>query len=660
MKFTAKLFALTLLIIIFVLGMLVTLVDPNDYKPQIQEIAEQKLNRKLLLTGDLAWTLFPRLGLSVGEFTIKNPSTFDTKDLLLVKSASIDIDVMPLFKGEIQFGMVKLNGLQVNLVSTGNGKSNLDNIGSPSEKTSKNAEQPISKNNITETNAEEEAPFFKINNSSIDGVKITNTTITHQDLVKKSISNIKISEINIGHFSIGKKTTLELSTNMQASNLNVQFDLKSTLLISKHFSEVHLTNLSINSTLKGKDLPKESINLQLSTDLLYEITKKRLELSKLAFKVDDIDITGELSIQDAKKVKVRYKLFTNKIDLTPYIPAQAATQKPIKSTKKNKQTVSPVAKQKPALSKVEPDLTFINDLDIKGDLVINGLIFKKIKIGKITNHLIINNGKMKLKPLTAQLYSGTAYVDGTVSSNNKYQITTKVSKLKALPLLSDSLDVNSLSGIASFNFKGKGTGLSEYKIMHKLSGRGAFKLTEGKLYGINISQELRVFKAKLSDQYTENKNYQKQTDFASLKGGFNIKKGIIRNQHLTMQSPVATLQGKGVIQLIPETLDYKLNIKPKNKSKSKNQLTDFSNISIPLLIKGSFTNPQFSIDSDAALKALLKEKEAALKLEAKKRLKKDQDKLQKKLDKQLDKHLDKETKDKVNKEVNRIFNKWLN
>ncbi|MAT52437.1 MAG: AsmA family protein, partial [Porticoccaceae bacterium] len=48
------------------LAYLTIAVDPNDYRPQIEEAA-QKQGVSLELKGELGWSLWPRLAIDVGE-----------------------------------------------------------------------------------------------------------------------------------------------------------------------------------------------------------------------------------------------------------------------------------------------------------------------------------------------------------------------------------------------------------------------------------------------------------------------------------------------------------------------------------------------------------------------------------------------------------------
>ena len=42
-------------------------INPNTFKPQIEQIVQQETGRSLTLTGDLRWKFFPNVGLHIGQ-----------------------------------------------------------------------------------------------------------------------------------------------------------------------------------------------------------------------------------------------------------------------------------------------------------------------------------------------------------------------------------------------------------------------------------------------------------------------------------------------------------------------------------------------------------------------------------------------------------------
>ena len=698
MKLLIKLSLLIVTLLILAIGMLLVIVNPNDYKDEIQAQVKSSINRDLHIKGDIGWTLYPQFGFSSGEIILDNLTTFNKPHLLKIENSSLGIHLLPLLKGEISIAKLTLNGFQLTLLKDKNGHSNLDNMvaksAAPVKGTNSLVEQSEKKDN--------ENTFFKINKTQLAGININNALIEIDDQQTGSNQKIEIKEIKLGQFSLNKETELTINSKIVIDDLQAELKLTALLLVNSDLSNIKLNKFQLNTELSADALPNGQLTSLLKTDINVAVKSKHISLrnfdlsaviiadnlpnkkitthvnadidyrleSQLAaikslnIKVDNnIEIAGDMSIQTSNITKIRYDLIGNKWDLNPYLS---------KSSSKNSDTTTPIISDSKIkgdsntkkIVELEPDLSFLHNLDVDGHLKIAGIKVDNLKIGEIKNRLIINKGKAQIKPLTAVLYKGLLTVNGEVDEKkgrNKYKLSTTLRHVQIQPLLIDAADIDLISASTSLNFSGKGQGLTSIKIKRGLIGKGDFKLLDGELYGVNIPQEIRILKAKLSGKKVPSSDAVKKTDFASLTGKFTINKGLINNQKLLMLSPVMRLDGLGLVNILKESLDYKLSISPLSRSKADTDYVDLNGLSIPMLIKGSFTDPKITLDTDGALKDQLKARAESLKKEAKAKLKVEQKRLQEKADKALKKHqdkLDKKTQDKIKKESKRLEDKF--
>ena len=61
MKLFVKLFAALLALLILSVIVLVSVIDPNDYKEEIQTQVKNNTGRDLFINGDINWTFYPKL-----------------------------------------------------------------------------------------------------------------------------------------------------------------------------------------------------------------------------------------------------------------------------------------------------------------------------------------------------------------------------------------------------------------------------------------------------------------------------------------------------------------------------------------------------------------------------------------------------------------------
>ena len=107
---------------------LVTLVDPNDYKAEIAARVKQHTGRDLLLRGDLELVFYPWLGMKTGPLELSNREGFGPAPMLAVDQASLTIKLLPLLKKRVEIDTVLLDAPQITLSRNADGTANWDDL----------------------------------------------------------------------------------------------------------------------------------------------------------------------------------------------------------------------------------------------------------------------------------------------------------------------------------------------------------------------------------------------------------------------------------------------------------------------------------------------------------------------------------------------------
>jgi AsmA protein len=117
----------TLLVLaVAVIIAVVTLVDPDRFRPAMVAAVQQSTGRALTLDGDVALKLLPCCAVEVTRAALGNPEGFDAAEpFLRVESARLAIRLWPLLtRREVEIGTVRVAGLQANLVGRKDGSNN--------------------------------------------------------------------------------------------------------------------------------------------------------------------------------------------------------------------------------------------------------------------------------------------------------------------------------------------------------------------------------------------------------------------------------------------------------------------------------------------------------------------------------------------------------
>ncbi|WNJ95732.1 AsmA family protein [Vibrio ruber] len=107
---------------------LVTVVDPNQFKPLIVEQTKKATGMDVVIGGDISWQFFPAIGFQIDDVSLRNPSGFQRQNLLHVSHLSIDVAVMPLLDKELDIGSINLDGADIQIETLRDGTTNLDSL----------------------------------------------------------------------------------------------------------------------------------------------------------------------------------------------------------------------------------------------------------------------------------------------------------------------------------------------------------------------------------------------------------------------------------------------------------------------------------------------------------------------------------------------------
>jgi len=97
---------------------LVTLVNPNNYKPLMVNLFHQATGREIKLDGDISWKIMPGIGLHLNQVSITNPSSFKTTEsnFLTINKIDVSLDILPLLFHKTIISELSLNGMKLNLL----------------------------------------------------------------------------------------------------------------------------------------------------------------------------------------------------------------------------------------------------------------------------------------------------------------------------------------------------------------------------------------------------------------------------------------------------------------------------------------------------------------------------------------------------------------
>ena len=185
--------------------------DPDNIRDELEAFVAERTGREFSIDDELALTLYPWLGIETGRMRLGHAPGFGGDDFASVESATVRVRLLPLFRGQMEFGDVVLDGLELNLARDADGLDNWsDLLGLPSADGTGGAITTGQGAPGAPVGAAEE-PFFS--DVGIAGIDIRNGIV----FWRENIDEVQyiLSDISLGTGPIAAGEAVELDLELQ-------------------------------------------------------------------------------------------------------------------------------------------------------------------------------------------------------------------------------------------------------------------------------------------------------------------------------------------------------------------------------------------------------------------------------------------------------------
>ncbi len=684
--------AIGLILISLIIGPFIVamVVNPNDYKDDISELVEAQTGRTLTINGDISYSVYPWLGLRLGELQLSNSAVkgFSKKTFAKIKSADVRMKIMPLFSNKMEVDKIMLTGLNLNLEKNKHGIGNWQDLMAQTDAkkqlapaTTKSAPVDTAQDSnikmllpaiagleLINANVnwldKQSGQQYQLRDFNFTTGVIANNTPTNIDvnfsfkanqpelsgstnLTAKILFNIEKQSITISSLKLKQAITqkmqqpnnlkLELSSDVIKADMTTQMasisNLKITVLGVELKTSLNAKNILKDIKVNGKlsineinpssilqtlniQLPKmadSTVFQQAKLDIRFKAGLNKVALSKVTMLFDDTKLSGNITLRNFTKPKLRYKLHLDEINVDRYLTPQVTPQKT--NTKLKKQT-TPVANS-PELPLPIP-IELLRSLNIKGTLTIGKAVVSKLRTHDIKLKLLARKGIVRLYPISAKMYKGRYKGDIKLNVQKKMPVVTlneKITGVSFNPMVTDFMGEDYLSGYGSGSAKLTTKGLTISAFTKNLNGNVSFNIKNAQLKYLKptsmLSNEIKSQISKYNKKpYKKKKDKDTPDVFKVMKGSFQIKNGIAHNRDFVTKSRDVNITGKGYVDLVKRFVNYKVNFllqKPKTNDKEINAYLKRSPITN--VIKGPFTNLSYNnFNTEPLISNYIKEK----------------------------------------------------
>jgi AsmA protein len=178
--------------------------NPNDFKPTIIKLVQEKTGRTLTLDGDINMAFWPKLGIDLGRVSLSEQAS--QKPFASVARAKVSLAILPLLQKKLVVGTVYLDGVQATLIQHADGSNNFADL----------------------FDGDSNATF----SYDIDGLIVKNSRLDYVN--EASNSRIQLSNLSIKTGRIVQDQAVDLAADFlleaQAAKLKTKVNLQARLL----------------------------------------------------------------------------------------------------------------------------------------------------------------------------------------------------------------------------------------------------------------------------------------------------------------------------------------------------------------------------------------------------------------------------------------------
>lgn len=625
------------------------MVDPNDFRAQIENSVSENTGRVFTVEGELELSVFPWLGISTGKLALANAPGFEEQPFAQIVESNIKIKLLPLLFREIEISEIVLKGLELNLSKNAQGQTNwadLVALLATKDESSKNPLKLLQIAGISIKHAniswddQQTAQFITVKDVNLKTEKFAFDTAVATELsfsvhnrqpalmqtvnlsadliVNEALDNIKLKHLKLKTLMEGKSipthkliatltseasldlkqqqlilSTLQLTSNELTLQGNVIAQLKPPFKID---STVRIPSFNAAKFMQQRlaiPLPKMADDKALTwvaADFSLHVDSQQAKLDHLVVQVDETTVTGAVQVHDFTQPNVAFNLKLDILNADRYLPPPVAQAQ-------NQATVIPDTGI--AINSDLLPLESLRKLNANGQFTINDLKINNLTMQGIRFVLTAKQGVIQSLQTVDKLYQG-AYSGKLAldvrSSLPLVSLTQQLSHVQVGALLTDLQGESKITGFMDANFHLASSGNSELALKSALNGRLQVLFKNTLIRGVNLQTIMDNSTIVFKEPKLASAAKKDFTAFSKIAATAVVSNGIVSNNDLSATAERLKITGFGTLNLLSRQINYKLISLLLKEKFALAQAKVVKNLPLFIKVSGNFTEPVYQVD----------------------------------------------------------------
>ncbi len=297
LKVLAGLLGLAVVLMVAAIIIVPQMVDPNDFRDDIVAKVKEATGRELQISGDIELSLFPWLGLELGELKLSNAKGFDAATFASIKQAAVKVRIMPLLSKQVEVDTVLLDGLVLNLAKAKDGRTNWDDLAG-AQQTAPAGDRAAAPGQRPER--ADSTAAMPLAGLAIGGLTVSNANISWRD--DSSGQQLGIQQLNLQTGAIVPGQPVDLALDFivegQAPAIKATVQLSGTPQLSAKMDRLNINKLILSVDATGDLLKGKPLKLKLETGVALNLLSQHLKLDGLQLHANGLLLSGDLEASD--------------------------------------------------------------------------------------------------------------------------------------------------------------------------------------------------------------------------------------------------------------------------------------------------------------------------------------------------------------------------
>jgi AsmA protein len=280
-----------ILLAVAAIAVAMLVIDPNTYKPQIEQAVEKQTNLDLILDGDISWSFIP-IGLELNNVEAK----LDGERFIALDRLVAEIDFWSLVAMSPQVNNFVLGGLDAHLSVNKKGQANWTRIMPEKDAQQAASSEPAPDAAATATASDGSSKPLNFN---VSNVEIANARVHYTDATTGQEITLEDFTLGASDITLGSEFPLSISFRVETAEpqMSVEGSIAARLSANQALDAFGASGLDASFDIKGDAFAGKTITAKISGSLAANLASETANLKDISLSFANLSANTNLNVE---------------------------------------------------------------------------------------------------------------------------------------------------------------------------------------------------------------------------------------------------------------------------------------------------------------------------------------------------------------------------